>query len=152
MSSNGYDEQEGFLARWSRLKARSLRGEELPDPEAEADEDVESQTAGKRPDSGAGGQVSHQLQVPAMLDAIIENPRRRRLEQPGGAHRPGHHQIRLFRHRARDLPAGALDEIRFSAAQQLPGAVGRLDDLDGDGSITTKRKPVAAPVTRGRLD
>ena len=39
MSSNGYDEQEGFLARWSRRKARSLRGEELPDPEAEADED-----------------------------------------------------------------------------------------------------------------
>jgi hypothetical protein len=45
MSSNGYDEQEGFLARWSRLKARSLRGEELPDPEAEADEDEVAQAA-----------------------------------------------------------------------------------------------------------
>ena len=39
MSSNGHDEQEGFLARWSRLKARSVRGEELPDPEARAAED-----------------------------------------------------------------------------------------------------------------
>lgn len=44
MSSNGYDEQEGFLTRWSRRKARSLRGEELPEPEeAGADEEDAAQ-------------------------------------------------------------------------------------------------------------
>jgi len=37
MSGNGYDEQEGFLTRWSRRKAQSLRGEELPEPD---DDDV----------------------------------------------------------------------------------------------------------------
>jgi hypothetical protein len=45
MSSNGHDQQEGFLARWSRLKARSVRGEELPDPEARAAEDEVGEAA-----------------------------------------------------------------------------------------------------------
>ena len=31
MSGNGYDEQEGFLTRWSRRKAQALRGEVPPD-------------------------------------------------------------------------------------------------------------------------
>jgi len=35
MSGNGHDEQEGFLTRWSRRKAQALRGEELPEPEAD---------------------------------------------------------------------------------------------------------------------
>jgi Zn-dependent M28 family amino/carboxypeptidase len=46
MSSNDYDEQEGFLARWSRRKARSLRGEELPEPEPGADEEEAAQASG----------------------------------------------------------------------------------------------------------
>ena len=33
MSGNGYDEQEGFLTRWSRRKTLSLRGEEPPEPD-----------------------------------------------------------------------------------------------------------------------
>jgi hypothetical protein len=39
MSENGYDEQrEDFLARWSRRKALSRKGEQLPEPPEEADE------------------------------------------------------------------------------------------------------------------
>jgi len=45
MSNNGYDEQEGFLTRWSRRKARALRGEELPEPDPGADEDEAAQAA-----------------------------------------------------------------------------------------------------------
>ena len=37
MSNNGYDEQQDFLARWSRRKALSRRGEELPEPPEDAD-------------------------------------------------------------------------------------------------------------------
>lgn len=41
MSENGYDEQEDFLARWSRRKALSRKGEELPEPPEDADEIVQ---------------------------------------------------------------------------------------------------------------
>lgn len=41
MSENGYDEQEGFLTRWSRRKALSRQGEELPEALADADEDAQ---------------------------------------------------------------------------------------------------------------
>ena len=37
MSANGQDEQEGFLARWSRRKALSRSGEELPEPPPDSD-------------------------------------------------------------------------------------------------------------------
>ena len=32
MSENGYDEQQDFLARWSRRKSLARQGEELPEP------------------------------------------------------------------------------------------------------------------------
>jgi Zn-dependent M28 family amino/carboxypeptidase len=48
MSGNEYDEQEGFLTRWSRRKAQSLRGEELPEP-AEVEEDTVPQTTDEAP-------------------------------------------------------------------------------------------------------
>lgn len=38
MSENPVDEQEGFLTRWSRRKARARQGEALPEPGDEADE------------------------------------------------------------------------------------------------------------------
>ncbi|HSM30280.1 MAG TPA: DUF3306 domain-containing protein [Woeseiaceae bacterium] len=38
MSENRYDEQEDFLARWSRRKALSRKGEQLPEPPEDADE------------------------------------------------------------------------------------------------------------------
>lgn len=41
MSENGYDEQEDFLARWSRRKALSRKGEELPEPPEDVDEIVQ---------------------------------------------------------------------------------------------------------------
>ena len=41
MSENGYDEQEDFLARWSRRKALSRKGEELPEPPEAVDEIVQ---------------------------------------------------------------------------------------------------------------
>jgi hypothetical protein len=41
MSENGYDEQEDFLARWSRRKALSRKGEELPEPPEDADENTQ---------------------------------------------------------------------------------------------------------------
>lgn len=41
MSENRYDEQEDFLARWSRRKALSRKGEELPEPPADADEQAQ---------------------------------------------------------------------------------------------------------------
>ena len=41
MSENRYDEQEDFLARWSRRKALSRKGEELPEPPEDADENAQ---------------------------------------------------------------------------------------------------------------
>ena len=38
MSENGYDEQEDFLARWSRRKALSRTGEALPEPRIDVDD------------------------------------------------------------------------------------------------------------------
>ena len=38
MSDNRYDEQEDFLTRWSRRKARALKGELPPEPEDDADD------------------------------------------------------------------------------------------------------------------
>ncbi len=37
MSENGYDEQQDFLARWSRRKALARQGEELPEPLEDAE-------------------------------------------------------------------------------------------------------------------
>jgi hypothetical protein len=37
MSNNEYDEQQDFLARWSRRKALSRQGEELPEPPEDAE-------------------------------------------------------------------------------------------------------------------
>ena len=49
MNENGYDEREDFLARWSRRKARSRQGEELPEPaeddDAETAEPGDAETA-----------------------------------------------------------------------------------------------------------
>jgi hypothetical protein len=38
MSGNGYDEQEGFLTRWSRRKAQAVRGEVPPEPEEDTED------------------------------------------------------------------------------------------------------------------
>ena len=38
MNDNRYDEQEGFLTRWSRRKAQTMRGEEPPEPDTDEDE------------------------------------------------------------------------------------------------------------------
>jgi hypothetical protein len=38
MSDNRQDEQEGFLARWSRRKAQTMRGEEPPEPATDEDD------------------------------------------------------------------------------------------------------------------
>ena len=40
MSENGYDEQQDFLARWSRRKSLARQGEELPDPPEDAGADA----------------------------------------------------------------------------------------------------------------
>ena len=43
MNENGYDEREDFLARWSRRKALSRQGEEVPEPPADADAETKEQ-------------------------------------------------------------------------------------------------------------
>lgn len=45
MNGNGYDEREDFLTRWSRRKALSRKGEDLPEPPADADADTEEHAA-----------------------------------------------------------------------------------------------------------
>jgi hypothetical protein len=61
MSGNGYDEQEGFLTRWSRRKARSLRGEELPEP---ADDDDDSAPAAEETPDGTPAVADEAVTVP----------------------------------------------------------------------------------------
>jgi hypothetical protein len=51
MSGNPHDEQEGFLTRWSRRKALSRSGEELPEPAADAEAETpgdDAETAASR--------------------------------------------------------------------------------------------------------
>jgi len=38
MNDNRHDEQEGFLTRWSRRKAQTMRGEEPPEPATDEDD------------------------------------------------------------------------------------------------------------------
>jgi hypothetical protein len=50
MSGNGQDEQEGFLTRWSRRKALSRQGEDLPEPDADTDgEDPQAAPPAREP-------------------------------------------------------------------------------------------------------
>jgi hypothetical protein len=51
MSGNGQDDQQGFLTRWSRRKAQSLRGEVPPEPVDDAEEVApqSAETADDRP-------------------------------------------------------------------------------------------------------
>jgi hypothetical protein len=79
MSGNGYDEQEGFLTRWSRRKAQALRGEELPEPEADeveaaaqAAETVSESPleAGEAADAAATGEAPDALPELPPLDSL----------------------------------------------------------------------------------
>jgi hypothetical protein len=79
MSGNGHDEQEGFLTRWSRRKAQALRGEELPEPEADeveaaaqAAETVSESPleAGEAADAAATGEAPDALPELPPLDSL----------------------------------------------------------------------------------
>ncbi len=77
MSENGYDEQQDFLARWSRRKALSRQGEELPEPPedvlADAQEagDTETEASPIAENAGPDG-VEGEAGLPA--DEIPELP------------------------------------------------------------------------------
>lgn len=77
MSENGYDEQQDFLARWSRRKALSRQGEELPEPPedvlADAQEagDAETEASPIAENAGPDG-VEGEAGLPA--DEIPELP------------------------------------------------------------------------------
>ena len=85
MSENRYDEQQDFLARWSRRKALSRQGEELPEPPADEDETVQDalqveQEAAPVVEPPAPPQPGEEGGVPAEeapelppLDALDEN-------------------------------------------------------------------------------
>lgn len=53
MSDSRQDEQEGFLTRWSRRKAQSLRGEVPPEPAADAEDTAPQQVAETAPEPPA---------------------------------------------------------------------------------------------------
>lgn len=77
MSENGYDEQQDFLARWSRRKALSRQGEELPEPPedvlADAQEagDAETEASPIAENAGPDG-VEGEAGLPA--DEVPELP------------------------------------------------------------------------------
>lgn len=53
MSDSRQDEQEGFLTRWSRRKAQSLRGEVPPEPAEDAEDTAPQQVAETAPEPPA---------------------------------------------------------------------------------------------------
>jgi hypothetical protein len=85
MSNNGYDEQQDFLARWSRRKALSRQGEELPEPpedagaqqqEPAAEEAVASPVAADDVPEGAEGEAGLPAEeIPELppLESLDEN-------------------------------------------------------------------------------
>ena len=77
MSENRHDEQDDFLTRWSRRKARALRGEELPEPEPGADKDeaadelpVEDEEGAAVPDPETAGAEADALPELPSLDSL----------------------------------------------------------------------------------
>jgi hypothetical protein len=65
MSDNRYDEQEDFLARWSRRKALSRKGEKLRENPADEDEDIQDALE-------AGAESSPDIERPAAVAADEE--------------------------------------------------------------------------------
>ena len=83
MSENGYDEQQDFLARWSRRKALARKGEELPEPsedeepsqsrDAEAEASAVTEDAVPEGAEGAAGPPADELPELPPLESLDEN-------------------------------------------------------------------------------
>jgi hypothetical protein len=85
MSDNRYEEREDFLARWSRRKTLARKGEELPEPPADANEGMQDtlqageetspvveQPAAEPADEKGGVPADAETELPP-LEALDEN-------------------------------------------------------------------------------